>query len=363
MSKVRIYAVLALVAVVLIWWLFIRSGLGGGAANAYPPTTVVAFTVEKHNIPILVTAFGSLRSTESAELSVEKPDVVTGVHFKEGEVVPKGTLLITLDDKNEKANLAKAQADQNLYQLEFDRTVILYKKGVLPLQEQDKAAANLAQRKAQVDIAQAELEKTKILAPFTAQLGARKVSVGQYVTPGQPLVSLVNRQALKVEFSVPERYLSCVKNGQGVDLTTIAFPGRHFQGVIDYISPNITPSTRSLTLEAAVENKERLLSPGLSVQVHLQLGTEENALIIPEESLVATIEGQIVYVIKDGNVIATPVEVGSRANGMVGITKGLARGEVVVSQGQQKLRDGAPVVLMKAEEQKESAPSQKEPAK
>jgi len=275
---------------------------------------------------------------------------VTGIYFKEGQTVPKGTVVITLDDKNEKATLAKAIAEQNLAQLDYDRIATLYKKGAISLQELDKVTASLAQHKAGTDIARAELDKTQIIAPFDAQLGARKISMGQYVKPGDTLVSAVNRQSLKVEFSVPERYLAKLKVGLPVNLTSVAFSGRQFPGVVDYVSPSINPGTRTVELEATVDNSDRSLSPGLSVQVNLQLGTEENALSIPEESLVATVEGQNVFIVQDGKAVSTAVELGTRANGMVSIIKGLKAGDVVVTQGQQKLRDGAPVSILENKE-------------
>jgi len=350
MNRARLYTVIALVILVVGGWFFFRGGIGGGQGGAYPPTLVTAVKADHRNIPVLISAFGSLRSLESAELTSEKADIVTGIYFKEGQTVPKGTVVITLDDKNEKATLAKAIAEQNLAQLDYDRIATLYKKGAISLQELDKVTASLAQHKAGTDIARAELDKTQIIAPFDAQLGARKISMGQYVKPGDTLVSAVNRQSLKVEFSVPERYLAKLKVGLPVNLTSVAFSGRQFPGVVDYVSPSINPGTRTVELEATVDNSDRSLSPGLSVQVNLQLGTEENALSIPEESLVATVEGQNVFIVQDGKAVSTAVELGTRANGMVSIIKGLKAGDVVVTQGQQKLRDGAPVSILENKE-------------
>jgi membrane fusion protein (multidrug efflux system) len=348
--RVRIIAIAAIIFLILFCWRFIGGGSGNGANN-YPATTVEVFQAKEQNIPILVSAFGSLRATEGAELSSEKPGIVSKVHFTEGQMVTKGTLLISLDDTTEQANLAKAKADESLYQLEFNRTETLYKKGVTPLQELDKASANLAQRKAQTQVAQAEEDEMHIVAPFDGQVGARKVSVGQYVSPGQALVPIVNRHSLKVEFSVPEVYLARLKEGLHVTLTSSAFPGREFTGVIDYVSPNINPSTRSVALEADVDNKDGALSPGLSVQVNLQLGMQENVLIVPEESLIATIEGQNVFVVRDKKAVTVAVDVGARADGKASITKGLKAGDIVVTQGQQKLRDGAPVTILETKKE------------
>lgn len=360
--RVRIYAIAGLLLVSWFCWHFIAGG-GNSSGNAFPPTTVTVYTVEKQNIPVIVSAFGSLRATQSAELSTQKPGIIASVNFTEGQYVKEGTLLLSLEDTTEQANLAKATADEKLYQVELERTQSLHKKGVSPLQELDRASANYAQRHAQTQVAQAEVDEMHIRAPFDAQVGARKISVGQYVSPGQPLVSVVNRNSLKVEFSVPEVYLSRLKEGLTVTLTTSAYPGQTFSGVIDYVSPNINPSTRTVALEADVDNSSEKLSPGLSAQVNLQLGIENNVLVVPEESLIATIEGQNVFVVRDNNVQTVAVEVAYRANGMASIAKGLNVGDQVVTQGQQKLRDGAPIKIMETVNDKKTKVVPVPPAK
>jgi membrane fusion protein (multidrug efflux system) len=176
-------------------------------------------------------------------------------------------------------------------------------------------------------------------------LGLRKVSVGDYVTPGQDIVNLEDIEPLKVEFRIPERYLGSLSVGQTVAVTADAFQGRSFAGQVYAIDPLVDENGRAVVLRARLPNQEGVLRPGLFVSISLVVGQRENAVMIPEQALVPQGSRQLVFKVADGKAVLTPVKLGERRNAMVEIVQGLARGDVVVTAGQIKLRDGVAVTV------------------
>jgi membrane fusion protein (multidrug efflux system) len=344
------------------------------------PIPVMAAPVEQHDVPVLIEAFGDLRAHDIAQLSAQAAGNIIEIDFAGGEKVAKDTQLIVVENATQKANLQKAQAQQTLDQLDFERTERLTKSGALPLQNLDQARAKLEASKADVLSAQDALDKTYTKAPFAGRLSARLVSIGEYVPVGQDLVQIVNLDTLKVQYSVPQQYLSKLEVGQEAEISISAYPDRKFTGTVDYIAPAVDPITRSIGVEALVNNQEDLLSPGLSTQVTQVLGHDLNALIVPEESLVYALEGPSVFLAEEDptfeldprvkeqiliqqsaqlnipvdqlpplqikKVNRVSVETGTFQNGKVQITKGVKAGDVVITQGQQKLRDGAIVMIV-----------------
>ena len=344
------------------------------------PVPVMAVPVEQRDVPILIEAFGDLRAHDIAYLSAQAAGNIVQIDFAGGEKVAKDAQLIIIENDSQKASLQKAQAQQVLDQLDFDRTSRLTKTGALPLQNLDQARAKLEASKADTLSAQDSLDRTFVKAPFSGRLSARTVSIGEYVPVGQDLVQIVNLDTLKVQYSVPQQYLSKLKVGQAAEISTTAYPDRKFIGTVDYIAPAVDPVTRSIGVEALVNNEGDLLSPGLSTQVTQVLGQDANALIVPEESLVYALEGPSVFLAEDDpsfeldprvkeqillqqsaqlnvpvdqlpplqikKVKRVSVETGTFQNGKAQITKGVQAGDLVVTQGQQKLRDGAVVMIV-----------------
>jgi membrane fusion protein (multidrug efflux system) len=185
-----------------------------------------------------------------------------------------------------------------------------------------------------------------LMAPFDGVLGLRKVSVGDYVTPGQDMVNLESIASLKVDFRVPEIFLAALKPGQEIGVTVDAFPGRRFDGVVYAIDPLVDEAGRSVALRARIPNADRELRPGAFVSVTLVVERRENAVMVPEQAMVARGGEQFVYRIVDGVAVLTGVTTGKRRNAQVEIIKGLAAGDVVVTAGQMKLRDGVAVTVL-----------------
>jgi membrane fusion protein (multidrug efflux system) len=319
------------------------------AAQEGPAVTAVEVaTVEVGRVVDAMTVTGSLRSDEDANISAEIAGRVNGVHFTEGEAVEQGDLLFTLDDAIYRAEVATAEANLELSRRNSERAVELLQRNAGTERARDETRAQLAINEAEVNLARTRLDKTRITAPFAGVVGLRQVSVGEYVTPGQDLVNLEDIDPIKVDFPVPERYLSAVAVGQGIEVIVEAWPDRTFEGEVYAIDPQINAAGRSIAIRATIDNQERLLRPGLFAAVRLIIQQREEALLVPEQAVFAQGERQYVYVVNDGTARLTEVRLGGRRVGQVEIASGLEADDVVVTAGHMKLRDGGRVRVIDA---------------
>jgi membrane fusion protein (multidrug efflux system) len=204
-------------------------------------------------------------------------------------------------------------------------------------------------------LAKARLAKTELKAPFAGIVGLRRISAGDYVTPGQDLVNLEDITPLKADFRVAETYLPLVREGQPIKVEVDALPGKSFAGSVYAIDPRIDESGRSIVIRALLPNDEKMLKPGLFARVTLVVEERENAILVPEEALMPQQGGAAVYKVVDGKAEMTPVQTGLRRQGMVEITEGLRQGDVVITAGQMKIQPGAPVTVLPPAGQEQSA--------
>lgn len=290
-----------------------------------------------------VAAVGSLKSNESVVLRPEIAGRIAAIHLREGMPAAKGAVLVALDASTQAAELRQAEANLALSQANHRRTEELYEKKFVSARARDEAGANLKVLEAAVALAQARLQKTQIRAPFAGIVGIRNVSVGDYVKEGQELVNIEDIGALKADFRLPESYLSRLRKGQSVEVSTDAMPGQTFKGTLDAIDPLLDASGRAISLRARLENPELKLRPGMFVRVRLAFGGERQGLAVPEEALVPAGNDNFVFRVAEGKAQRVMVKVGQRRDATVEITEGLKAGDEVVSAGQLKLRDGVPV--------------------
>lgn len=330
---------LVLVAAVAVTPLTARAQ--GPKAHAMP---VDVATVKTSTLVIEANSVGSLLSNESVTIRPEIEGRIVHIGFEEGQHVDAGQQLFKLDDSIYKADLADAEARLVLARRNYDRAKELYKKSAGSARTRDEAQSQFQVSQAAVELARAKLSKTTIEAPFKGIVGLRKVSVGDYVTAGKDLVNLEDIEPLKAEFSIPERYLSEIKQGQRITLGADAFPGETFEGEIYAINPQIDPTARSIQVRAHVPNADRRLRPGLFVRIKVQLARHENAVMIPEQAIVPRGSDRFVYKVVDGKAVQVKVATGQRRVGEVEIVQGLQAGDVIVTAGQLKIHDGSPVM-------------------
>lgn len=317
---------------------------GWGQPKELPPTPVEVFTVTESALVQAIDAVGTLRADQAIILKPEVTGKVEAFHVEEGKPVKKGELLISLDSATARAQLKEAQANLNLSNLTLRRTQELFVRKLISANDKDTVVAKQKIDEAKVASAQAAVDKTQLVAPFDGVAGLRNVSVGDVVSVGQPLMSVVALDPMKVDFSVSEVALDKIKTGQVVNVTVNTFSGKQFVGKVDAIDPFIDQQTHSVAVRAVVDNHDGLLYPGLFAQVKLVVNDKPNALLIPEQAIVPQGKQQMVYRITNDQVNLVAVDVGVRQAGQVEIVNGLKAGDRVVTAGQIKLHEGAKVV-------------------
>lgn len=295
-----------------------------------------------------VTAVGSLLAEESVIIRPEIAGRIVGLHFQEGQAVSAGQRLVTIDSSEFEAQLAAVEADLRTEQQRFDRAQELFQQKFISKEALDVQRGAVERLKARVDEARARVAKTVIRAPFSGVVGLREISPGAYVEAGDNIVRLENVASIKADFRIPEVFLSKVRTNQEVAVRLDAFPGEDFRGRVYAIQPVVDEQTRTVLMRARIPNKGLKLKPGMFVRVVVTMGTRPNAITVPEQALWPQGQDNFVFRVVDGKAALTKVELGNREPGRVEIASGLSPTDVVVIEGQIKLRDGAPVTVMGA---------------
>jgi membrane fusion protein (multidrug efflux system) len=319
-------------------------GGGGGPGAAAQAVPVETALVEAVRLPQSITTVGSLRSDESITLRPEVAGRIAAIQFQEGQRVARGATLVRLDAAINDAEVQQARANLTLAKSKFDRAVDLAKSKFISGQARDEAENNLKVAEAALQLVEARLAKTEIKAPFSGIIGLRSVSVGDYVKEGADLVNLEAIDALKVDFRVPEVYMRQVQAGQTLEITLDAYPNKTFEGRVLAVNPLLDAAGRSVVIRAQVKNQDATLRPGMFTRVRIITKEVAEALVVPEEALVPQGNEKFVFKVVDNQAVRVKVEVGQRRAGKAEILSGVALGDIIVTAGQQRLRDGVQVL-------------------
>ena len=319
----------------------------GGAPGGKPagPPVKVAM-VRESAVTDDVTAVGTMIAEESVVIRPEIAGRVVKIHFTEGQSINAGAPLVTMDTSDLRAKLAANDADVTVNRQRFDRARNMAGQKFMSQQAVEEAGSNLARAIAFKQETIAQLAKAEIRAPFKGMLGLRKVSTGAYLKAGEDIVNLEDIGSLKLDFRVPEAFLSKIAKDQDVNLRVDAFPKDTFSGKIFAIEPAIDAQTRTVLLRARIPNPESKLKPGLFARVTLILERRGTALVVPEEAIVPKGNASLVVKVVDGKAEFVPVKIGRRRPGEVEIVEGLKVNDMVVTDGQMKLQPGAPVTVV-----------------
>ncbi len=318
-----------------------------------PPITVSTGTVRTAIRAQAIHVVGSLTAVQGVQVSAQISGNVTAIHFHSGQIIKAGQKLVEIDDTTQLAQLRADLATESLAKINVVRTENLIKHQAASQETLDTDNAALLQAMAAVAGDQATLAKLAITAPFTGYLGIRQVSLGQYVSPGTPIVTLNTWQPIYLDFSIPQNDLAEVKTGQTVKLTVDAYPGQTFTGKVLALSSQVDVASRNIQVQAEIPNKRLLLKPGLFGDVSLLTGVKNKVLVVNEGAITYNTYGDYVYTVNKTNkagkseltVKAALVKTGNPMGNDIVITSGLKAGEVVVTAGQVKLRPGAVVVV------------------
>lgn len=317
----------------------------GSDKNSIKPILVEVAIAKNGSIPKQVESVGSLSASQEVNVSSEVDGRITQIFFKDGQFVAKDMPIIQLNNSKAKADLESAQTSLQLSERTYERYKLLFKEGGISQQDLDQQRSDVESKEAAVKNMITALNQKQIAAPFDGELGAFQVNEGAYITAGQSLVHLVNKTKLKVEYAIPEFFLPQLKVKQSVLVSVDSYPGQTFAGEVTFISPVIDKLTRRVSVQATVPNEEGILLPGMFAHISQIISDGQEALVIPEQAVIASLQGFTVYKVMDGKAIAVKINIGERYNGQLEVKSGLAVGDVVVIAGQQKLDDGVSVAI------------------
>lgn len=293
-----------------------------------------------------IRGIGSLRSDESVQIASEIAGRVAAFNFKEGEQVKAGDALVKLDDALAQAELADANARYELANSNMDRAKQLSRTGNVTEKAIDEATAAFEIARSALELQRVRLAKHTITAPFSGDVGIRTVSPGAYVPIGTPIVNLEKIDVLKVDFKLPELFLSSIEVGQAISIGVDAIPERTFKGEIYAIDPQVDVNGRALHLRARIQNADRVLRPGLFARITVEGQVTRQVVLVPESAVVPRSGENFVFRIEDAKAVEAKVKLGERKGAEVEILEGLPNDALVVTAGQLKLRDGVQVEVV-----------------
>lgn len=314
-----------------------RMGYGGSASLVVVQPARLEMIVEQ------VEAIGTASANESVNLTAKVTDTVSKVNFEDGQTVEQGTVLVELTNTEETARLTEAQATLAEATRQLDRLRNLIEQGLASELRLDEEEVRKQTAAARLEAVLARLDDRLVRAPFKGVLGFRKVSQGTLLTPNTIVTTLDDVSVIKLDFTVPEIYLSVLHEGLDVFAKSTAYPGRDFKGTVNTIGSRVDPVTRSVVIRAHIENRDNLLRPGMLLTVAL-IRSRERVMVIPEEALIPIQDKQFVFMVDEENrANRIQVEIGRRRLGIVEILGGLKLGDRVITEGAMRVRPGSMV--------------------
>jgi membrane fusion protein (multidrug efflux system) len=330
----------------------IETAVHAAAGFQPPPEAVTTIIAQREQWPSAMNVIGSVEAVQGVTVAADLPGTVAKINFDSGKAVHEGEVLVELDTRQERAQLAALEAQRDLARINYGRNEELAKQGVISRQDYDKASADQRQTEANVAEIRATIERKTIRAPFSGILGIRKVNLGEYLAAGAAIVPLQSLNPIYVNFGVPQQVAGQVQVGRGIRVSREEMAGHVFSGRITALDSVIDETTRNIQVQATLPNPGSKLRPGMFVQVDLALGASQPAITLPASAISYAPYGDSVFVVTElkspkGNsyrgVRQQFVKVGASRGDQVAVTSGVNPGEEVVSSGVFKLRNGAAV--------------------
>jgi membrane fusion protein, multidrug efflux system len=346
--------VIALTALGFIKFKQIQTAVQAASSFQPPPEAVTTIVAQREQWPSEMNAIGSVEAVQGVTVSADLPGAVAKIDFESGKSVKEGDVLVELDTRQERAQLAAMEAQHDLAKLNYARSEQLAKQGVISRMDYDRSSADQRQTEANVAELRATIERKTIRAPFSGVLGIRKVNLGQYLAAGAPIVALQKLDPIYVNFGLPQQETPNVKVGRSLRVRTDELAGQTFTGRVTALDSVIDETTRNIQVQATLPNPKGKLQPGMFVTVDLDLGGSRPVVTLPASSISYAPYGDSVFIVGDmkdqkGNtyrgVRQQFVKVQGSRGDQVGIVSGVNPGDEVVTSGVFKLRNGAAVQI------------------
>jgi membrane fusion protein, multidrug efflux system len=346
-NRNSIIAAVAVVAMIGAWYLFDVSEPAvtkdAGRPGASRSVTVATAHPQHKDFALEVEALGTVRANESVDITSNVADRVVAIRFEEGEQVKKGEVLVELDSEEARADLAAAEAAEKDSRSQFKRSQELFQTRALSESQLEQLQATMLANQARVAGARSRVNDRIIIAPFAGRVGLRNVSLGGLVSPGGVITTLDDLSVVKLDFSVPEIFLSSLKPGLTIKAQSNAYPGTTFKGRVDSVDTRVDPTTRAIVVRAMIDNRDSRLRPGMFMTLRL-VRSQGRALMLPETAIVPEDSRHLVFVVEQDQARKREVTIGRRRPGEVEIVEGLTAEDVVIVDGTMNVNDGSPVV-------------------
>lgn len=330
----------------------IQTAIAMGSSFAPPPSAVTTVVAKSETWPSTLDVIGTTAAIQGVTVSADLPGTVAKINFESGQSIHAGDVLVELDTREERAQLAAAESDRDLAKINYDRDQQLVKEGVVARMQSDNSYAQQKSTEAKVGEIKATIQRKTIRAPFSGVLGIRQINLGQYLAAGAAIVSLQALNPIYVNFGVPQQQAPLVTTGRLLELTSDDVPGVEFKGRVTAIDSVVNEATRNLQVQATLPNPGGKLRPGMFVQVQLGLGSSNKVIPLPASAINYAPYGDSVFVVTDlkdpkgksyRGVRQQFVKVEGSRGDQVGVISGINPGEEIVSSGVFKLRNGAAV--------------------
>lgn len=330
----------------------IQAAIAQASSFQPPPEAVTTIVARQEQWPTTLAAIGTVEAVRGVTLSADLPGVVEALSFDSGRPVREGEVLVRLDARQERAQLAAAEAQRELARVNLERVQGLVAQGIVAAAELDRVSAEHKQAEARVGEIRATIERKQIRAPFSGTLGIRQADLGQYLNAGDPIVSLQATDPIYVNFSVPQQQLGEARVGREVRVSAAGSAGPELSGRITAVDAVVDEATRNVRVQAQFANPKGELRPGMFVETRVVTGEGASALVLPASAISYAPYGDSVFVVTDAKgpsgeagKVATQqfVKLGGTRGDQVAVVSGIAEGALVVTSGAFKLRSGAPV--------------------
>jgi membrane fusion protein (multidrug efflux system) len=356
-KRMLLMLVVAVVLIAALGYFKVRQIQGAVQASAFqpPPEAITTVVAQQTAWPTTLSVVGTMEAIHGVTISADLPGTVDQINFDSGKPVHQGDVLVQLDTRQERAQLAATEAQRDLAKINYARYDELQKQGVISKQDYDKAMADQKQTEANVGEIRATIERKTIRAPFSGVLGIRQANLGQYLAAGSAIVPLQSVNPIYVDFSVPQDVIGQVKVGDNVHLTTENLAGAEFTGRVNALDSVVDQATRNIQVQATLPNPDGKLRPGMFVQVEVGVGASRSVLPLPASAINYAPFGDSVFIVTDikdektgktyRGVRQQFVKIEGSRGDQVGVVSGVNPGDEVVTSGVFKLRNGAAVAV------------------
>ena len=354
--RITAVVLLAVIAIFAGWRLFSEHMIKVKMAEPLPPTPITAAVAESGTMPKYLSGIGTLQAMRQVTVAPEVGGRITQVFFEPGATVSAGDPLIQLNDAPERGDLANYQAQARLASANLGRDKALSAQNYQSRMVVDQQQSQLDQAQANIAKTEALIAQKLIRAPFSGQLGVRQINLGGYVNPGGPIVTLTDLSVLWINFTLPEQVTSQVHVGQPARLHVDAYPGRSFDAKVTAIEPQISAQTRTILIQATMDNADHALLPGMFANVDIVLPQATDVVTVPETAVDYSLYGDSVFLVHEAGkndqgkpifkVTRTFVKIGDRFDGKVAILSGLKPGDQVAASGQLRLNNETPITII-----------------